>query len=226
MDNGSIDPETLSYLRETPHQVLRDDSPFHYPRLVNLGARGGDSDFVLLLNNDVEVLEPDWLQQLVRAALVPGVGVVGAILANSDGSIGHCGVAVPTEPLQVHFPATYPSDDRFLHSTHDSLSVLGACQLVHRELWDQLGGHDEVFQIECTDVDLSLRARELGYRTVVTANTTLLHHGKMSRGEASHADVDEFSYRWGVGTGFVDPYYTPLISFEPGPRFQRVDDAP
>jgi GT2 family glycosyltransferase len=221
VDNDSSDPDTLAYLARSPYQVVKSPGKFHFPAVVNAGAAAGDEEFVLLLNNDCEVLDARWLADLVRVAALPSVGIVGATLVGSDGQVNHAGIAVAGTPCQLFYPGTHPSDDATIHSTHDALAVTGACQLVRRELWDALGGHDESFEVECSDVDISLRARQLGWRTVVVASSPVQHLEKQSRGEL-HDDPDgpAFAYRWGLGGDFVDPYVTPLVHYDPGPRFQ------
>jgi GT2 family glycosyltransferase len=224
VDNGSVEPATLNYLDKTSHRVVRDPRPFCFPREVNLGAAAGDEEYVLLLNNDTVALDPEWLKDLVRVGELPTFGIVGAVLVGDSGSINHAGITVADAPCQFSYPDSVAGDDPTWRVTRDVLAVLGACQLVRRDIWNELGGHDETFEIECSDVDICLRARDLGYRTAIVGTSPVLHHEKVSRGELREdRDGPTFAYRWGLDDGFVDRLSTPVLTYLPGPRFRLVD---
>lgn len=191
IDNGSQQLRTRRLLhrlgQRRRYRVLHDASAFNFSRLCNAGARAATGDYLLFLNNDTEALMPDFLDRLLRVAATPGVGVVGATLLYPDGTIQHAGL----HPL---------ADGRWAHSWKGMTlaaagtptgevravqAVTGACLLVRRDLFVELGGFDERLPVAYNDVDLCCRVRARGLTVAVTPHARLLHYEGLSRGFGS-----------------------------------------
>lgn len=190
VDNGSTCPRLLRYLqhlRNRPeYKVLTCPGPFNFSRLCNLGARHATSDFVLFLNNDVEVLAPDWLEQLLRLAGRPDVGAVGATLLYPDGTLQHAGIFPDGDNRWSHIYRGLAGD---YAGTHGELlqartvpAVTGACLLVRRSLFVELAGFDERLAVTLNDVDLCCRVRRRGLQVALSPHARLWHLESMSRG--------------------------------------------
>ncbi len=239
VDNGSSDPATLAYLGRLSGQgavVLRDDGAFNYARLNNRAAAIATGDILLLLNNDVAVTEPGWLREMVRAALRPGVGAVGARLLYPDGTVQHAGVVLGLGGVAGHVcigaAAADPGPFGLLHLSREVGAVTGACMAVPRAAWNAVGGMDEDnLAVAFNDVDLCLRLREAGYRIVFTPYAELIHHESKSRGSDFADDqvarfMAEIAYmqrRWATELA-RDPFFslnhsldlhTPTLAFPP-----------
>lgn len=230
IDNGSDDPATLAWLHELQHsgkiRLYRDDRPFNYSALNNAGQTHARGDFLCLVNNDIEVISPDWLDELVGQALQPGVGVVGARLLYADGTLQHAGVVTGIRGIAGHI---YKHSPRNTGGHHDRArcvqalsAVTGACMLVHRPLWQQLGGLDaEHLTVAYNDVDFCLRAVQAGFRVVWTPHAELYHHESVSRGsDLAWIRQGRFAYetrtmrtRWGAQLNH-DPAYSPNLTLD------------
>lgn len=238
IDNGSDEEDTLLFLKhgqsEGRFSVLRDDGPFNYSALNNKAAAQCDHDYLLLLNNDTTVCHDDWLAQMVLQAQQPGVGAVGAKLTYPNGCIQHAGLVMSLgSSVAGHLFKQAPGDDRgyfgSLALPREVSALTGACLLIKRELYQQLGGLDEEhLAVTYNDVDLSLKIREAGYRLIWTPWAELIHHESLSRGrsdvgeEALRAarEVDIMRRRWGLDLR-RDPYFSQRLSrdhFTPTPK--------
>ncbi len=190
VDNQSRDPEALEYLASLsgrePTRVLGFDAPFNYSAINNWAVAECRGEVVCLLNNDIEVISPDWLEELVSQALRPGVGAVGAMLYYPDRTIQHAGVVLGLGGVANHAytgqPAGHPGHGARALVAQNLSAVTGACLVVRRALYEQLGGLDERLQVAFNDVDFCLRLREAGYRNVWTPFAELIHHESASRG--------------------------------------------
>jgi GT2 family glycosyltransferase len=215
VDNGSCQPRTFALFQEFASRypdrfsVLRDASEFNFSRLVNAGVRATGDPFVLLLNNDVEVLATDWLTTMLEQVQRPSIGCVGARLLYPDGSVQHAGVVVGHGELAAHVFRHADGDARG-HASRLKLvsnysAVTGACLLVRRELFEQVGGFDETFAVDYNDVDFCLRVRDAGYHNVMVPQATLWHHELVSRGNSRATEEssrrhfrerEQFAARW------------------------------
>lgn len=163
---------------------------FNYSAIVNEGARSATGDLLLFLNNDTQVIADDWIEELVAAlAQRPEVAVVGAKLVFPDGLIQHAGMAYNPNGMFMHLGETTPANlvdhDRNVCLPHDSTMVTGACQLVRRSVFDELGGYDEALAVAFNDGDFCLRARDAGYAVTYTPYAVLYHKEFSSRGRES-----------------------------------------
>jgi GT2 family glycosyltransferase len=180
---------------------------------MNRGFEATSSEFVLTLNNDTVVLDPDWLQGLVEVASQPDVGVVGCRLLFPDGKPQHEGIVVgrgaPAANLVFDMPGLRMTN--LLSVTRDVSAVTGACSLVRRQAWEAIGGFDESLGVVFNDVDLCLRVRRAGYRVLYTPFVTLIHNESATRGLLHPMEEERsFMQRWGVDSG-GDPFFTPSL---------------
>ncbi len=227
VDDNSTEPDTLALLAALPARTdLRAEvvrampSPgFDYSRLVNQGSAKADTPFLLHLNNDVEALQPGWLEDMVGWASVPGVGVVGARLLYPDGTINHAGISLSrTDSLpHVLFERMPPEELGYLflpHAARNVVAVTGACLLTRTDLYRQLGGFDAGnFRVAYNDVDYCLRAADAGFRTVVSPQAVLQHVGSASRGIA-YTEKEHIAFVATYGNR-RDPYHNEVMSFPP-----------
>lgn len=227
IDNGSRDPGALRYLASLAGQpglaVVRDDSPFNYSRLNNVGVRHTRGDVLCLLNDDVEVLTPGWLEELVSFAIQPDVGAVGARLWYPDGTLQHGGVIIGVGGVAGHAHLRLPKGRPGYFSRgvlqQEISAVTGACLAVRRAVYDEVGGLDERIAVAFNDVDLCLRIRAAGYRNIWTPFAELIHHESASRGYEDtpeklarfQREVRFMQERWGA-TLAGDPCYNPNLS--------------
>jgi GT2 family glycosyltransferase len=229
VDNQSADPEALAYLDELRSRagvrVLAYDAPFNYSAINNWAAASSDGTLLCLLNNDIEVITEDWLDEMAGHALRPDVGAVGAMLYYPDDSIQHAGVILGVGGVANH---AYVGQHRG-HAGHgarakvaqDLSAVTGACMVVRRSLYQQVGGLDERLQVAFNDIDFCLRLREAGYRNVWTPFAELYHHESASRGtddspekaERFLGEVRHMETRWGEWLQ-RDPAYNPNLSLD------------
>ena len=230
LDNDSTDPATLEWLEAFDnghdHRVVRAPGPFNYSRVNNIGAAASTGELILLLNNDTEVIAPEWLAEMVRWALRPGVGAVGAKLLYPNDTIQHAGVVLGLGGLaghgHLHFSAKATGYFSRLALTHEVGAVTGACLLTWRSTWNLLGGLDEELAVAFNDVDYCLRVQhEAGQRVIWTPEATLYHHESVSRGAEDdpvkvarfNTEVDRALERW-TDVLDLDPAYSPNLTLE------------
>lgn len=192
VDNGTVDDEVLALYeryRRGPvaFEALVEREPFNFARAINKGLARAKGEMVLLLNNDVEVLEADWLKEMVSCFAYPDVGIVGAKLLYPDRTLQHAGVIVGFGELAGHWylqrPENFPGPMGRLWVRQSMSAATGACLLISREALRCVGPFDESqFAIAYNDVDFCLRARAAGLRVVWTPFAALVHHESASRG--------------------------------------------
>lgn len=191
IDNGSDDPTSLAYFAEIDKQpnvkVIRDDGPFNYSALNNGAVRVANGELIGLINNDIEVISPDWLNEMVSIALQPYVGAVGARLWYPDDRLQHGGVIVGVGGVAGHSHKYLPKGDYgyFCRAglIQEFSAVTAACLIVRKGIFDQVSGLDEKnLKIAFNDVDFCLRLQEAGYINVWTPHAELYHHESATRG--------------------------------------------
>ena len=233
VDNHSEDPATLEYLSSTQHRVVPFREPFNYSRINNFAVSQAEGEYVLLLNDDTEVTDGGWLEEMLAQAQRPGVGAVGAKLLYPNGTIQHAGVLVgvgdPWGPgIAVHAHQFFPDGPGYeggVQTAANFSAVTAACMLLRKAVFEEAGGLDEEnLRVAFNDVDLCLRIRERGYRIVYTPHANLLHHESMSRGYGG-GNPTELLYmreRWGDVLD-NDPYYNIHFSRGGGDYNLRAD---
>ncbi|MBI3408022.1 MAG: glycosyltransferase [Planctomycetes bacterium] len=190
VDNDSSCPKTLRYLdrlRSRSGILLIDaPGPFHYSRLCNAAAREARGDYVVFLNNDVEVLTPGWLERLLELGGHSAIGVVGATLLYPDHTLQHAGIFPSEDGSWSHAYRGQSADHAGVFGElvrpRAVPAVTGACMMVRRDRFLSLGGFDERFAVTMNDVDLCARVRALGLRVAITPHARLLHFESLSRG--------------------------------------------
>jgi GT2 family glycosyltransferase/glycosyltransferase involved in cell wall biosynthesis len=221
IDNGSDDPETLVYLSESPHRVLRIPSPggkFSFAAVNNEAVRHVDSDYVLFLNNDTQVTTPEWLSQMVGYLGIAGVGAVGARLLFPNRRIQHAGVVRGYHRCRVgHAFKNMPGEELGYYGyaavTRNYAAVTAACMLTPRDLFARMGGFDEsTFSLAFNDVDYCYRLLAQGLRSVYCPTAELIHHESYSRGQIDNPS-EEAAFRIKYGA-LTDPYYNVNLSLE------------
>ena len=236
VDNGSDEVRTLNYLQELPLrdkriQVIRDDSPFNYSALNNMAVEHAHGELVALLNNDIEVIDGDWLTEMVGHALRPEIGCVGAKLLYPNDTVQHAGVLVGSGPdapnaIAAHYqraiPKEAPGYAKRAIATHQLTAVTAACLVIRTSTFKTVGGLDSKnLAVTYNDVDFCLRVRELGLHNVLTPHAVLYHHESVSRGrDASSKNIERFlpelaymQRRWGTRL-HGDPCYNPNLSHQ------------
>lgn len=221
VDNGSWEPETLALIAQLEQRddvvVLHDASPFNWSRLNNVAARRCDGDMLLFLNNDVEARSEGWLGAMVEHAQRAEVGAVGARLLYPDGSLQHAGLIIGMGGVAGHAfrycPEWYPAYFGMAKVVRNYSAVTGACLLVRRSTFNEVGGFDEELAVAYNDVDFCLRIRDRGYLIVYTPYAELVHHESLSRGGGSDGDEDlVMLQRWRKVFEEGDPYYNSNLS--------------
>lgn len=229
VDNGSRDEQTLRYLEHAAEDervvVLRYDQPFNFSAINNFAAERVTGRVLAFVNDDVYAVEPGWLREMVSHALRPGVGCVGAKLLYPDGRIQHGGVVLGIGGIAGHaFKYSSGAGNGYyskLRMAHTVSAVTGACLVIERHKFEQVGRFDEALTVALNDVDLCLRVRAGGYRNVLTPYAVLVHEESASRGsDETEATRERFAAerrilreRWGRQLTH-DPYYSPHLSLE------------
>ncbi|UCE31983.1 MAG: glycosyltransferase, partial [Burkholderiales bacterium] len=235
LDNGSREPATLDWLRSGPARdarirVVAADMPFNWSRLNNLGAREARGQVLVFLNNDTEVVTPDWIERLAGWALLPDVGTVGARLHYPDGTIQHAGVVVGIGGWADHVfkgqrPEHWPSPYVSSLIDRNVTAVTGACMAVARAHFEALDGFDEAFEICGSDVDIGLRAHRQGLQNVYVAEAVLLHHESKTRGaRVPENDFRQSELKYAPYRTEGDPFFNRNLSYQtprPEPRYPR-----
>ncbi len=224
VDNDSRDQRTLAQYERWRQQgaVRTVDWPgaFNYSGACNAGARAARGELLLFLNNDVEPLDRQWLRELVRWALFDEIGVVGSKLLYPDGRIQHAGVGLFGAPVARHLFRWLGEGATTLAGTAESYrncaAVTGACQLVRRDVFEQLGGYDERYTLCYSDLALCLAAWRHNYRVVYTPDARLRHHECATRGFGDPrelSDAELFARQLADWQWTRDPFLSPHIDW-------------
>lgn len=236
IDNGSTEPETRAYYEtlraEARVRIVDYARPFNYSAANNFGVRHASGDLLLFLNNDTEVLEADWLEELVRWAERPAIGAVGTKLLYANAAIQHAGVIMGLGGHAGHLFAGVAHDYEGLFGSvnwyRNLLAVTGACIAMRREVFERIDGFDEGYELAFSDVEICLRLVERGYRIVYTPFAALRHYEGQTRADyvppADHARAYE---RMASLVDAGDPYFHPCLSYaSPIPMVRRPHEEP
>lgn len=227
VDNGSVEPETLDLLdqlRAARHTVLAMPGPYNYSRLNNNAVRHADGSILCFLNNDVEIIDRDWLSQMVRQAIRPDVGAVGALLLYPDRTIQHAGVVIGIGGGAGH-AHRYLGEDEHGYFDRARLpqmvsAVTGACMVMEREKFLAVGGFEEtLLPVAFNDVDLCLKLNSRGWQSFYEPRAKLIHHESKSRGHDSlkhnrarfAGELESLKAKWGTDRT-RDPFHHPELS--------------
>jgi GT2 family glycosyltransferase len=228
VDNESDESSSTAYFRELESsgkvRLLCFEGPFNYAAINNLAARHASGDILGLLNNDTEVINGEWLSEMASHASRPGIGAVGARLLYPDGTIQHAGVVMGLHGTVGHLQQRMDGESRgycdSLVVAREVTAVTGACLLVRRSVYEEVGGLDQDhLAVAFNDIDFCLKLRRRGYRNIWTPYALLYHHEAATRGpDDSPEKAARFSAEWAHmkatwGSQLEDdPYYSPNLS--------------
>ena len=230
IENNSVLPETFAYYEkiEKEHdnvKVVYWEAGFNYSTINNFGFKFAKGDYIMLLNNDVELITPDIFQSMLGFCMRPEVGIVGAKLLYNDHTVQHAGVLVGAGGLADHvFKGIHEDDPGYMGraiSSQDVSAVTAACLLVKRSVYEEVGGLEDEFQVAFNDVDFCLKVRKAGYLIVYDADVKLFHYESKSRGMEDTTErfirfgneMMLLNSKWDILSTFVDPYYNPNLSY-------------
>ena len=232
LDNESSQRETLEYFEEIENdrrvRVIRWAHPFNYSAINNFGASRARGEVIGLLNNDIEVISPGWLTEMVGHALRPEIGVVGAMLYYPNDTIQHGGVMLGIGGVAGHAytgaPRGYPGHKHRAGLAQTLSAVTAACVVMRASVYHEVGGLDEGLRVAFNDIDLCLRIREMGYRNLWTPFAELYHYESATRGyENTPEKIERFKQeesfmkrRWRDALE-SDPYYNPNFTLHGTP---------
>ncbi len=232
VDNGSDDAPTLQYLHELNSEerirIVKDDRPFNFSALNNNAVEIVQGKFIGLLNNDLEVISPEWLSEMIAIALQPEVGAVGAKLWFPDDTIQHAGIilGLGTDRVAGHAHYHWPKHQHGyfgrVNLTSAFSAVSAACLIVRKSIYKEVGGlNEQDLQVAFNDVDFCLRLKEAGYHNVWTPYAELYHHESATRGHENTPgkkarfaqEIHYMKQRWG-DLLLHDPAYSPNLTLD------------
>lgn len=231
IDNQSNEKEVLDYLdslQVPPHKVrvIKYNKPFNYSAINNFAVKHATGSLIAFINNDIEVINKNWLEEMVYHALRPEIGCVGAKLYYPDGTIQHGGVILgikgTASHAHKHFPGDHPGYFNRLSVVHNVSAVTAACLVMRKALFEEVEGFDDVnLKVAYNDVDLCLKVRELGYRNLWTPHAELIHHESKSRGKKRswwqrrklRKEARYLQQKWGDAL-LNDPAYNPNLTLD------------
>ena len=232
VENNSSSTELFNYYsriqkeHDNIHVIDYGKHPFNYSAINNMGAGYCTGKYIVLLNNDTEIITGNWLQEMLMFAQREDVGAVGAKLFYPDGTIQHGGVGIGLGGAAAHYCAGVNRHNpgymgRLIYAQNMS-AVTGACMMIPRHVWDEMKGLDEKLAVNYNDIDLCLRIRQAGYHIVWTPFAELFHYESKSRGlldspeKKTHfyEERDMFQKRWRSVLKEGDPYYNPNFTLD------------
>ena len=230
VENNSEEKKTFEYYGnlEKEHSNIKvvtwDKKGFNYSAINNYGAGFANGEYILLLNNDIEIITPDWLEEMLMFAQREDVGAVGAKLYYPDDTIQHAGVILGIGGVAGHahknfYKHEYGYSSRACISQNLS-ACTAACLLVRKDVFDEVGGLDEGFAVAFNDIDLCMKIRDKGYLIVFTPYAEFYHYESKSRGfedspekvKRFNGEIDRFQGKWGDELEAGDPYYNPNLT--------------
>ena len=214
VDNGTTDPQALAYLHQYPLKIVSYNEKFNFSRANNLGIAEARGEYVVLLNNDTEIVIPEWIEVMLFHMELPNVGAVGPLLLYPDKTVQHAGVVLGFRGTADHVMRGFPGDaDGYagsLSCTREVTAVTAACMMMRRDEYIECGGLLEYYATHYQDLDLCLRFFSSGKRILYTPRAVLIHHESVSRGQCYDSlDRALIIDTWGDLIKRGDPYYNP-----------------
>ena len=231
VENNSVEQSIRDYYKELESdpkvKIVTYEGGFNYSRINNVGVKETKGEYLLFLNNDTEVISPDWMEQLLMYAQRKDVGAVGAKLYYADNTIQHAGVVIGLGAHRsaghTHYkmPRQHLGYMGRLCYAQDVTAVTGACLMVKKSIYEEVDGLDESFTISLNDVDLCLKIREKGYLNIFTPFAELYHYESKTRGMEEgeklrryERECAHFRDKWKEQLDAGDPYYNPNFSLD------------
>ncbi|MBQ8305160.1 MAG: glycosyltransferase family 2 protein [Blautia sp.] len=224
IENNSEEEETFAYYKELekryPHvHVVYWDGPFNFPDINNFGAEKASGEYLLLLNNDTEVINETWLEELLGYGMRPDVGIVGARLYYEDNTVQHAGVVIGFGGIAGHCFVQQPRENTgYCHriiSAQNYSAVTAACMLVRASVYREVGGMSHDLAVAFNDIDFCLKVREAGYLVVYNPYVELYHYESKSRG---YEDTPEKRERFARETATLEAHW-PEVFRKPDPYY-------
>ena len=240
VENNSEKEETFEYYKKLPERypkvrVLTWEKEFNYSAINNFAAKEAQGEYLLFLNNDVEILTPDWIEEMLQNCQQENVAAVGAKLYYPDDTIQHAGVVLGLGGIAGHIMCRASREDpgyfgRMI-SVQEISAVTAACMMVKKSEFDSVKGFDETFQVAFNDIDLCMKFRAAGKKIVFTPYAELYHYESKSRGLEDtpekqfrfDKEVKRFQEKWAQQLEMGDPYYSPNLSVTEGDCSLRED---
>lgn len=233
IENNSEDPETFSYYKELEERnskirVVYWEGEFNYSAINNYGITYANGEYLLLLNNDAEIINQNCLEELLGYCMREDVGAVGARLYYNDDTIQHAGVIVGFGGVAGHAFLGLSKNDRGYFSrvmcAQNLSAVTAACVMMKKKVFEEVGGLDETLKVAFNDVDLCMKIRQAGYLIVYNPYAELYHYESKSRGaddteekmERAQNEIHVFVHKWSDFLKKGDPYYSPNLSVDRG----------
>lgn len=231
VENNSTEEETFEYYEQIEDEyenlkVIYWKDKFNYSAINNFGFKEAKGEYVLLLNNDVEIITPNWIEEMLMFAQRSDVGAVGAMLYYPDNTIQHAGVILGIGGVAGHSHKNYKRGEFGYMSraaiAQNLTAVTFACVMMPSSVYKEVGGLDEAFEVAFNDVDMCMRIRKAGYLVVFTPYAELYHYESKSRGTENtpakvrrfNSEVERFKARWGKELEAGDPYYNRNLTLE------------
>ena len=231
VENNSTSRDIIDFYEQVQREhdnvrVVTWKGKFNYSAINNYGAQYCTGEYLLLLNNDTQVITPVWIQEMLMFAQRKDVGAVGAMLYYPDNTIQHAGVVIGLGGVAGH---SHKGFDRGSNGHMNRLTfvqnysaVTAACMMISKNVWENVHGLDEKFEVAFNDVDLCLRIREAGYLIVWTPFAELYHDESKSRGyedtpekcKRFEGEAHRFQTRWAKELAAGDPYYNPNLTMD------------
>lgn len=221
VNNRSEEPKTLDYLRKTSHKVIDADIPFNFAQLNNIAAQQAEGEYLVFLNNDMEIISPDWIESSLGLAQRPEVGLVGAKLIREGELLQHAGMIYTKKRRQFfHINNFHPANDggyrQYANLVREYSGQTGAFMMIEKDKFFKLGMFDEQFTVVKNDVDLCFKSLEQGYLNIYNAQARVYHYESLTR-KSNAAITPEsaqyFQQRWDAFLSNDDKYYNPNLSW-------------
>ncbi len=229
IENNSTEERTFTYYKELEKnnprvRMVYWDGPFNYSAINNFGASFAKGEYYLLLNNDTEVISPNWIEELIGYCMRPDVGIVGARLFYDDDTVQHAGVILGFGSIAGHCFVQQPrSNSGYQHriiSAQNYSAVTAACMMVDKKVFEEVGGLSEELAVAFNDIDFCLKVGAAGYRIVYNPYVELYHYESKSRGLEDtpeklarfQKEIETLESRWPEAFAKTDPYYNPNLT--------------
>ena len=240
VENNSEKPETFEYYKKLSDRypkvkVLTWEKEFNYSAINNFAAKQAEGVYLLFLNNDVEILTPQWMEEMLQICQQKDVAITGAKLYYPDDTIQHAGVVLGLGGIAGHIMCKASREDPGYFgrtvTVQEISAVTAACMMIRTEDFWNAGGFDETFQVAFNDIDLCMKVRAAGKKIVFTPYAELYHYESKSRGLEDtpekqfrfDKEVKAFEAKWSEQLAKGDPYYSPNLSVTEGDCSLRVD---
>lgn len=222
IDNNSRKKETLDYLASLEYKIIKYSESFNFAKMNNVAVSQSNGDFILFMNDDVAAIEPEWLSEMISLCQLDKVGAVGPKLVYGNSTIQHAGIAILKTGSGFHpmngLDSTNSGYHGFLNTVRNCSAVTGACLMIRKNVFDEIGGFDEKFDLYYNDTDLCLNVWKNGYRVIYTPFAKLIHQGSSKIKEQATAFYTvENHYRFITKWPHLkhgDPFYNPNLGWD------------